>query len=90
MPSQSAGSQGLSVTRPPRMRRPPNPLTRICQVPPAEAMCMPSAVLPWLSVRSTRAERSKYWTARVVSPTSIPMIAWIDGLSDDLCSVRAS
>ena len=24
------------------------------------------------------------------SPTSIPMIAWMDGLSDDLCSVRAS
>ena len=59
-------------------------------MPPADAMCMPSAVLPWLSVRSTNAERAKYCSARDGSPTSIPMIAWMDGLSDDLCSVRAS
>src|SRR6185437_10230324 len=43
---QPDGSHGLKVIRPLRTRKPPNPFTIICQVPPAEAIWMPSSVLP--------------------------------------------
>ena len=43
---QSGGSHGLKVIWPLRTRNPPNPQTIVCQVPPAEAMWMPSAVFP--------------------------------------------
>jgi hypothetical protein len=45
---QPGGSHGLKVIWPFRTRNPPNPQTIACQVPPAEAMWMPSAVLPWI------------------------------------------
>ena len=52
MPAQSAGSHGSSVTRPPRMRRPPKPLTRTrgpgSALPPAHSpRCSPSDPPGW-------------------------------------------
>jgi hypothetical protein len=90
MAFQSGGSQGLKVIWPLRTRNPPDPLTINLPGSPADAMWMPSSVLPRLSTRSTNADRRKYWTARPGSPTSMLMLEWIAGLNDDLCSVSGS
>ena len=54
---------GWKRTCPSASRRPPKPATSASQVPPQEAMWMPSAVLPCVSSRSPADASMKYSSA---------------------------